>query len=53
MTELQARQSWRQLLGGINAVVMYLILCAVFGAARMAARLRSRYGDRWTVKTHS
>mgnify|MGYP001297489963 CR=1 FL=1 len=44
MTELQARQSWRQLLGGINAVVMYLILCAVFGAARMVMQIEHLSG---------
>jgi hypothetical protein len=39
MAEQQTRQSWRQLLGGINAVVIYLILCAVFGTARMVLQI--------------
>ncbi|HLP03602.1 MAG TPA: hypothetical protein VK163_16360 [Opitutaceae bacterium] len=36
---MSERQTWRQLLGGINAVVVYLSLCAIFGAASLAASI--------------
>ena len=32
-------KTWRQLLGGINAVVIYLTVCAVFGAAHMVIQI--------------